>query len=62
MSSSDFDTFRFLTRERSERRIHDAQAERLGKEARGAPRASRRWRLYLPFAPGLARSAHRRAI
>ena len=48
MFSSDLDTFRFLTRERSERRIHDAQAERLAKEARGAPRPGRR--LHLPFA------------
>jgi len=61
MFSSDLDTFRFLTRERSERFTHEAQAERLAKEARRAPRASRRPRLHLPFAAGPARSAHRRA-
>ena len=48
MFSSDLDTFRFLTRERSERLIREAQAERLAKEARGAPRPGRR--LHLPFA------------
>ncbi len=62
MFSSDLDTFRFLTRERSERRITEAQAERLAKEARGAPRANRRRRLHLPFAAEFARSAHRRAL
>jgi hypothetical protein len=62
MFSSDLDTFRFLTRERSQRLMHEAQAERLAKQARGAPQPSRRRRLHLPFAAGLARSAHRRTI
>ena len=57
MFSSDLDTFRFLTRERSERLMHEARAERLAKEARGAPRTSRRLRLHLPFAAGPARRA-----
>jgi hypothetical protein len=35
MFSSDLDTFRFLTRERSERLMREAQAQRLAKEARG---------------------------
>ena len=62
MFSSDLDTFRFLTRERSERLMREAEAERFAKEARGARQASRRRRLHLPFAAGLLRSAHRRTI
>lgn len=62
MFSSDLDTFRFLTRERSERLMREAEAERLAKQARGAPQPSRRRKLHLPFAAGLARSAHRRTI
>ena len=60
MFSSDLDTLRLLTREHSERLMHEAQAERLAKQARGGPWASRRPRIHLPSAAGLARSAHRR--
>ena len=47
MFSSDLDTFRFLTRERSERFMREAQAERLAKDAREALRLRRS--LHLPF-------------
>ncbi len=45
MFSSDLDTFRFLTRERSERLMREAQAERLAKEARKALRTRRKAQL-----------------
>ena len=59
MFSSDLDTFRFLTRERSERLMREAQAERLAKEARGALRARRRRRLHLPLAARVRKPQHR---
>ncbi len=62
MYPSDLDTLRFMAGERNERFMHEAQAERLAKEARGAPQTSPRWRLHLPFAAGRAWRQHHRTV
>jgi hypothetical protein len=62
MFSSDTDTFRLLTRERSHRLMREADAERFARKAREAAgkRPGRVWRL--PLAAGLVRSARRRSV